>query len=60
MKFSTKNLLMPQGDQQQAIDKLVSGLHDKKRFQTLIGVTGSGKTLTMAHVIQKTQRPTLV
>jgi len=50
----------PQGDQQQAIEKLVAGLKAKKRFQTLVGVTGSGKTLTMAHVIAKTQRPALV
>ncbi len=60
MIFSTKNLLAPQGDQQQAIEKLVAGLEAKKRFQTLVGVTGSGKTLTMAHVIAKTQRPSLV
>ena len=60
MIFSTKNLLAPQGDQQQAIEKLVAGLKAKKRFQTLVGVTGSGKTLTMAHVIAKTQRPALV
>ncbi len=60
MKFSTKNLLPPQGDQGQAIEKLVAGLKAQKRFQTLVGVTGSGKTLTMAHVIAKTQRPALV
>ncbi|MDP3785295.1 MAG: excinuclease ABC subunit UvrB [bacterium] len=60
MIFSTKNLLPPQGDQQQAIKKLVAGLKAKKRFQTLVGVTGSGKTLTMAHVIQKAQRPALI
>ena len=60
MIFSTKNLMPPQGDQQQAIEKLVAGLKAKKRFQTLVGVTGSGKTLTMAHVIAKTQRPALV
>ena len=60
MIFSTKNLMPPQGDQQQAIEKLVAGLEAKKRFQTLVGVTGSGKTLTMAHVIAKTQRPSLV
>ncbi|MDP3762972.1 MAG: excinuclease ABC subunit UvrB [bacterium] len=60
MIFSTKNLLPPRGDQGQAIEKLVAGLEAKKRFQTLVGVTGSGKTLTMAHVIAKTQRPALV
>ena len=57
MIFSTKNLLAPQGDQQQAIEKLVAGLEAKKRFQTLVGVTGSGKTLTMAHVIAKRKGP---
>ncbi|MEK7162615.1 MAG: excinuclease ABC subunit UvrB, partial [Patescibacteria group bacterium] len=60
MNFSTKNLLKPTGDQPQAIEKLAAGLKAKKRFQTLVGVTGSGKTLTMAHVIAKAQRPALV
>lgn len=48
------------GDQQQAIDKLVQGVLDGDRFQTLKGVTGSGKTFTMAKVIEKIQRPTLI
>ncbi len=60
MIFSTKNLLKPTGDQPQAIEKLAEGLKNKKRFQTLVGVTGSGKTLTMAQVIAKAQRPALI
>ncbi|HLG71253.1 MAG TPA: DEAD/DEAH box helicase family protein, partial [Chloroflexota bacterium] len=50
----------PTGDQPQAIAKLAEGLKDKMRFQTLLGVTGSGKTFTMAGVIQEVQKPTLV
>lgn len=50
----------PQGDQPEAIDKLTDGIQRKDRAQTLLGVTGSGKTFTMAHVIQNIQRPTLV
>lgn len=48
------------GDQPQAVDKLVSGLNRGYRHQTLLGVTGSGKTFTMANVIERIQRPTLV
>ncbi len=48
------------GDQPAAIEKLVKGLHDNKRSQVLLGVTGSGKTFTMANVIARAQRPTLV
>lgn len=48
------------GDQPAAIDKLVAGLQDNQHFQTLMGATGSGKTFTMASVIEKAQRPTLV
>ena len=50
----------PSGDQPQAIDKLVEGLTDGLSFQTLLGVTGSGKTYTMANVIARTGRPALV
>ena len=50
----------PKGDQPQAIDKLVEGLEQGDKFQTLLGVTGSGKTFTMANVIQRVQRPALV
>ena len=48
------------GDQPEAVDKLVKGLNRGYRHQTLLGVTGSGKTFTMANVIEKVQRPTLV
>ena len=48
------------GDQPQAVDKLVEGLNKGHREQTLLGVTGSGKTFTMANIIERTQRPTLV
>jgi excinuclease ABC subunit B len=50
----------PTGDQPQAIEKLVEGLNRGYKFQTLLGVTGSGKTFTMANIIEKVQRPTLV
>ncbi|MCK9557848.1 MAG: excinuclease ABC subunit UvrB [Candidatus Cloacimonetes bacterium] len=51
---------VPAGDQPQAIDELVSGVQNGKQFQVLLGVTGSGKTFTIANVIQKLNRPTLV
>lgn len=50
----------PAGDQPQAIKKLVSGIEQGNRNQLLLGVTGSGKTYTMANVIAQTQRPTIV
>lgn len=50
----------PQGDQPQAIDKLVKGIREKKKFQTLLGATGTGKTFTMAQVIARVNKPTLV
>src|SRR6516164_1558501 len=50
----------PAGDQPEAIEQLVTGLGDGLAFQTLLGVTGSGKTYTMANVIARTGRPTLV
>ena len=50
----------PTGDQPQAIEYLVKGINEGKKFQTLLGVTGSGKTFTMANIIEKTQKPTLV
>ncbi|MBL7764869.1 MAG: excinuclease ABC subunit UvrB [Chitinophagaceae bacterium] len=50
----------PKGDQPQAIEKLTQGIVNGEKFQTLLGVTGSGKTFTMANVIQNTQKPTLV
>ena len=50
----------PSGDQPEAINSLVQGIKDGKHAQTLLGVTGSGKTFTMANIIEKVQRPTLV
>ena len=50
----------PKGDQPQAIEKLTRGIKEKKENQVLLGITGSGKTFTMASVIQKTQKPTLI
>ena len=50
----------PTGDQPVAITKLVQGLHENKPFQVLLGATGTGKTFTIANVIEQTQRPTLV
>ncbi|HGZ69887.1 MAG TPA: excinuclease ABC subunit B, partial [Nitratifractor sp.] len=58
--FDLKSDYQPSGDQPQAIEKLVSSIEQKKRYQTLLGVTGSGKTYTMANVIEKTAKPTLI
>jgi excinuclease ABC subunit B len=58
--FKLHQPFAPAGDQPQAIEKLVEGLNDGLSYQTLLGVTGSGKTYTMAHVIARTGRPTLV
>jgi len=52
--------MKPQGDQPKAIASLVEGLNKGEKYQTLLGVTGSGKTFTMANIIEKVQRPTLV
>jgi excinuclease ABC subunit B len=60
MPFNLKSEYQPQGDQQQAIDALVRGLDEGAKNQVLLGITGSGKTFTVATVIQQTQRPTLV
>ena len=60
MKFQVVSDYQPKGDQPQAIEKLVRGLNDGDQFQTLLGVTGSGKTFTVANVIEEVQRPTLV
>jgi len=59
-KFKLESSFRPRGDQPQAIEKLLRGLKEENKFQTLLGVTGSGKTFTMASVIEKLQRPTLV
>lgn len=60
MDFKLKSEYQPKGDQPQAIDKLIKGLTKGNKEQTLLGVTGSGKTFTMANVIEKVNRPTLV
>lgn len=59
-KFNLKSTFSPTGDQPQAIKKLVNGLNRGYQHQTLIGVTGSGKTFTMANVVNQIQKPTLV
>ena len=58
--FNLHSPYLPAGDQQQAIDLLVSGLQKNEKDQVLLGITGSGKTFTMANVIQKIQRPALI
>lgn len=60
MKFNLKSNFKPGGDQPQAIKKLTLGIEKGFRDQTLLGVTGSGKTFTMANIIANTQRPTLI
>jgi excinuclease ABC subunit B len=60
MNFQVVSDYQPKGDQPQAIEKLTQGIIDGDPFQTLLGVTGSGKTFTVANVIQEVQRPTLV
>ncbi|MBQ3897439.1 MAG: DEAD/DEAH box helicase family protein, partial [Clostridia bacterium] len=59
-KFVLKSKFKPTGDQPQAIDALVEGLDKGFKEQSLLGVTGSGKTFTMANVIERVNRPTLV
>ena len=59
-QFKLVSSYQPTGDQPQAIDKLVEGIQRGDREQTLLGVTGSGKTFTMANVIARLNRPTLV
>jgi excinuclease ABC subunit B len=60
MNFQVVSDYQPKGDQPQAIEKLTQGIIDGEQFQTLLGVTGSGKTFTVANVIEEVQRPTLV
>jgi excinuclease ABC subunit B len=60
MNFKLHSEFKPQGDQPQAIEALVRGLDEGQRHQVLLGITGSGKTFTVASVIEHTQRPTLV
>ena len=60
INFSLKSNYKPAGDQPEAINKLVDGINKNEKFQALEGVTGSGKTFTIANVLEKTNRPTLV
>jgi len=60
MKFNLTSEYVPTGDQPEAIRQLVEGVNAGEMYQTLLGVTGSGKTFTIANVIQQTQRPTLI
>ena len=59
-KFILHSNYKPTGDQPEAIDRLVNGILRGDREQTLLGVTGSGKTFTMANIIERVNRPTLV
>jgi len=59
-KFQLKSAFSPKGDQPKAIKKLLDGINSGVKYQTLIGVTGSGKTFTLANVIEKTQKPSLI
>jgi excinuclease ABC subunit B len=60
MQFEIHSPYEPAGDQPEAIAQLVKGIHEQEKFQTLLGVTGSGKTFTVANVIAQVQKPTLV
>ena len=60
MEFKLHAPYEPTGDQPQAIEKLVKGFKEGNQFETLLGVTGSGKTFTMANVIQALNKPTLI
>ncbi len=59
-KFQVVSPYQPTGDQPEAVDRLARGFQEDKKFQTLLGVTGSGKTFTMANIIERLQKPTLV
>ena len=60
MQFQLHSEYKPTGDQPQAIEKLTEGLNIGEKYQTLLGVTGSGKTFTVANIVQNTQKPTIV
>ena len=60
MDFKLHSEYQPTGDQPQAIKELVEGFKQGNQFETLLGVTGSGKTFTMANVIEQLQKPTLI
>jgi len=59
-KFKIESKFKPSGDQPEAIEKLVEGIIEGLQSQVLLGVTGSGKTFTMANIINQVQKPTLV
>jgi excinuclease ABC subunit B len=59
-EFKLNSNYKPSGDQPQAIKELTDGIESGEKFQTLLGITGSGKTFTMSNVIQQVQKPTLV
>ena len=59
-KFELVSKYQPTGDQPQAIEKITEGIEDGLKYQTLLGVTGSGKTFTMANIIKNLNRPALV
>lgn len=59
-KFKIHSKFKPMGDQPKAIDSLTGGIEEGRKFQTLLGVTGSGKTYTMANIIERVQKPTIV
>ncbi|MBH9965938.1 excinuclease ABC subunit UvrB [Rossellomorea oryzaecorticis] len=59
-QFQLKSKYKPEGDQPKAIDRLVQGVNEGKRHQTLLGATGTGKTFTVSNVIQKVEKPTLI
>ena len=60
MKFKIESDFNPTGDQPEAIEQLSAGIFSNEKYQTLLGVTGSGKTFTVANVIENIQRPTLI
>ena len=60
MNFKIESYYKPTGDQPTAIKQLVEGVKSGENYQTLLGVTGSGKTFTIANVIEQTQKPTLI
>ena len=60
LDFELKSDFKPTGDQPQAIKSIVSAINNNEKYSTLLGVTGSGKTFTMANIIEKTGKPTLV
>src|SRR5688572_16140363 len=59
-QFVLKSEFQPMGDQPAAIDSLVRGIHEGRKYQCLLGATGTGKTFTMAHTIARVNKPTLI